>query len=153
MPKKVHREVTTGLIRNQTSLESKPPESLENTPMVIRFKDTIIDSIEDAETRRLKILKISSRAEGVTLTLELPDALCGTLVVGDNIGIVIDSKPIPTGESSKLYVEGSVFKRLDKDGLEVVGSIGGLRLVLTLAKVTPSQSSTFDSEKFYMTIK
>ena len=121
--------------------------------MVIRFKDTTIDSVEDAETRRLKTLKISSRAEGVTLTLELPEALCGSLVVGDNISIVIDSKPIPTGESSKLYVEGNVFKRLNKDGLEVVGSIGGLRLVLVLAKTTPSLSSTFDSEKFYMAIK
>ncbi|PNX52543.1 MAG: hypothetical protein BV458_09030 [Thermoplasmata archaeon M9B2D] len=121
--------------------------------MVIRFKDTIIDSIEDAETRRLKILKISSKAEGITLTLELPEALCGSLTVGDNIGILIDSKPIPAGESSKLYVEGNVFKRVDKEGLEVVGSIGGLRLELTLAKATPSQSSTFDSDKFYMTIK
>ncbi len=121
--------------------------------MVIRFKDTIIDSVEDAETRRLKILKISSKAEGVTLTLELPEALCGSLTVGDNIGITIDSKPIPAGESSKLYVEGNVFKRVDKEGLEVVGSIGGLRLVLTLAKATPSQSSTFDTDKFYMTIK
>jgi hypothetical protein len=121
--------------------------------MVIKFKDTVIDSVEDAETRRLKILKISSKAEGVTLTLELPEALCGSLAIGDNIGIVIDSKPISTGESSKLYVEGNVFKRLNKDGLEIVGSIGGLRLVLFLAKATPSQSSTFDSEKFYMTIK
>jgi len=121
--------------------------------MVIRFKDTVIDSVEDAETRRLKILKISSRVEGVVLTLELPEALCGSLAVGDNIGIIIDSKPIPTGDSSKLYVEGNVFKKMNKDGLEVVGSIGGLRLVLTLAKATPSQSSTFDLEKFYMTIK
>jgi len=134
-------EVTTDLIRHW------------NTLMVIRFKDTIIDSIEDAETRRLKILKISSKAEGITLTLELPEALCGSLTVGDNIGILIDSKPIPAGESSKLYVEGNVFKRVDKEGLEVVGSIGGLRLELTLAKATPSQSSTFDSDKFYMTIK
>lgn len=121
--------------------------------MVIRFKDTIIDSVEDAETRRLKILKISSKAEGLTLTLELPEALCGSLTVGDNISVVIDSKPIPAGETSKLYVEGNVFKRMDKEGLEVVGSIGGLRLVLTLAKATPSQSSTFDLDKFYMTLK
>ncbi|PNX52398.1 MAG: hypothetical protein BV458_09775 [Thermoplasmata archaeon M9B2D] len=121
--------------------------------MVIRFKNTIIDAVEDAETRRLKILKISSKAEGVSLTLELPEALCGSLTVGDNIGIIIDSKPIPAGESSKLYVEGNVFKRTNKEGLEVVGSIGGLRLVVTLAKATPSQSSTFDSDKFYMTIK
>ncbi|MDH4213721.1 MAG: hypothetical protein OEV85_07350 [Candidatus Thorarchaeota archaeon] len=121
--------------------------------MVIRFKDTTIDSIEDTETRRLKILKISSRAEGAALTLELPEALCGSLTAGDNISIIIDSKPIPTGESSKIYVEGNVFKKVIKDNLEVVGSIGGLRLVLTLAKTTPSQSSTFDLDKFYMTIK
>jgi hypothetical protein len=121
--------------------------------MVIRFKDTTIDSVEDAETRRLKVLKISSKTEGVALTLELPEALCGTLSVGNNIGIIIDSKPIATGESSKLYVEGNVFKKTDKEGLEVVGSIGGLRLVLSLAKATPSQISTFDSERFYMTLK
>jgi hypothetical protein len=121
--------------------------------MVIRLKETIIDSIEDTETRRLKTLKISSRAEGVTLTVELPEALCSSLGVGDNVSIVIDSKPIPTGESSKLYVEGNVFKKMDKENLEITGSIGGLRLVFTLAKATPSQSSTFDSEKFYMAIK
>lgn len=121
--------------------------------MVIRFKDTNIDSIEDTETRRLKIIKISSKGEGVTLSLELPEALCGALAVGDTVGITIDSKPIPTGESSKIYVEGNVFKRLEKEGLEVVGSIGGLRLVLNLVKSTPSQNSTFDSEKFYMTLK
>jgi hypothetical protein len=121
--------------------------------MTIRFKDTTIDAVEDAETRRLKILKISSKTEGVTLTLELPEALCGTLSVGNNIGVVIDSKPIASGESSKLYVEGSVFKKLDREGFEVVGSVGGLRLVLSIAKATPSQISTFDSEKFYMTLK
>jgi hypothetical protein len=121
--------------------------------MAIRFKDTTIDAVEDTETRRLKILKISSKTEGVTLTLELPEALCGTLAVGNNIGVVIDSKPIASGELSKLYVEGSVFKKLDKEGFEVVGSVGGLRLVLSIAKATPSQISTFDSEKFYMTLK
>jgi hypothetical protein len=121
--------------------------------MVIKFKDTSIDSIEETETRRLKTLKMSSKTEGVTLTLELPEALFGALAVGDTVGVTIDSKPIPAGESSKLYVEGNVFKKSGKDGLEVVGSIGGLRLVLNLVKSTPSQSSTFDSEKFYMTLK
>ncbi len=121
--------------------------------MVIKFKDTNIDSIEDTETRRLKTLKISSKTEGVTLTLELPEALCGALAVGDKVDVTIDSKPISAGESSKLYVEGNMFKRSGEEKLEVVGSIGGLRLVLNLAKSTPSQSSTFDSEKFYMTLK
>lgn len=121
--------------------------------MVIRFKNTTIDSVEDAETRRLKVLKISSKTEGVSLTLELPEALSGTFSAGSSIAIVIDSKPITGGETSKLYVEGNVFKKLEEEGLEVVGSIGGLRLELTLTKATPSQSSTFDSETFYMTMK
>jgi hypothetical protein len=152
LPKKLHMEITTGLILDWTSFESKP-QNLEISLMVIRFKDTTVDAVEDAETRRLKILKISSKTEGVALTLELPEALCGTLTVGSNIGVVIDSKPIAAGESSKLYIEGNVFKKLDKEGLEVVGSIGGLRLVLSIAKATPSQISTFDSERFYMTLK
>jgi hypothetical protein len=151
-PKKGHMEIATGLILDQTSPESKYPK-MEIPLMVIKLKDMVIDSVEDTETRRLKILKISSKAEGVTLILELPDALCGTLSAGNNVSIIIDSKPVAAGEPLKLYVEGNVFKKTSKEGLEVVGSIGGLRMVLSLLKATPSQISTFDSEKFYLTLK
>ncbi len=120
--------------------------------MVIRLKDAVIDSVEETETRRLKFLKVSSKSDGATLSLELPDALCDTLNTSDSISVVIDSKPIAKGEQAKLYVEGKVFKKMGKDDLEIIGSVGGLRLVLSVSKVTPSQSSTFNSDKFFLAI-
>ncbi|TFG99853.1 hypothetical protein E4H12_01165 [Candidatus Thorarchaeota archaeon] len=121
--------------------------------MVIRLKDTVIESVDDTETRRLKLIKMSSKADGAIITLELPEALSGTLNLGETVDVVIDSKEIVKGEGSKLYVEGSLFKKSDDDGLEIIGSIGGLRLVLTLSKATPVQVKTFDSGQFYMAIK
>ena len=121
--------------------------------MVIRIKDTVIESVEDTETRRLKLIKMSSKTDGATITLELPEALSGTMGLGENVSIVIDSKEIVKGEASKLYVEGTIFKKTEADNLEIIGSIGGLRLVLTLQKATPTQMKTFESEKFYMAIK
>ena len=120
--------------------------------MVIRLKTAVIDSVEETETRRLKLLKVSSKSEGATLSLELPDALCDTLNINDSITVVIDSKPITKGEQAKLYVESSVFKKQEKNGLEIIGSVGGLRLVFTIAKATPSQSNIFNSEKFFLAI-
>ncbi|MHA1951288.1 MAG: hypothetical protein ACXAAO_10590 [Candidatus Thorarchaeota archaeon] len=120
--------------------------------MVIRIKNAVIDSVEETETRRLKLLKVSSKSDGVSLTLELPDALCDALSTNDSISVVIDSKPILKGAQSKLYVEGGVFKKIVTDSLEIIGSIGGLRLVLSVAKPTPNQNSTFSSEKFFLAI-
>lgn len=121
--------------------------------MVIRLKDTVIDAIEDTETRRLKLIRMSSKSEGAIVTLELPEALCESMNQGDSVSIVIDSKEIVKGTDSKLYLEGSVFKKSDKEGLEVTGSIGGLKLIVSLAKATSSQASSFDSDKFYFVIK
>ena len=121
--------------------------------MVIRLKDTVIESVDDTETRRLKLIKMSSKTDGATITLELPEALSGTMGIGESVSVVIDSKEIATGANSKLYVEGTVFKKSDTDDFEIIGSIGGLRLVLTMAKATPTQIKTFDSERFYMAIK
>lgn len=120
--------------------------------MVIRLKTAVIDSVEETETKRLKLLKVSSKGENASLTLELPDVLCDTLSINDSITVVIDSKPIAKGEKAKLYVESSVFKKMDKNGLEVIGSVGGLRLVFNLGKATPSQMNTFNSEKFFLAI-
>jgi hypothetical protein len=120
--------------------------------MVVRFKNTKIDSVEETETRRLKLLKISSKSDGATISVELPDALCASMSTDQTVDVVIDSKPIPKGDSARLYVEGSVFEKAEENGLQVVGSIGGLRLVLNLNKVTAAQSKTFDSDKFYMTL-
>lgn len=121
--------------------------------MVVRLKDTVIESIKDTETRRLKLLSILSKSEGASITLELPDALSSTLGVNESVTVTLDSQPILKGESARLYVEGTVFRKSTDDGLEVIGSIGGLRLVLNLAKATASQVSTFNEEKFYMTLK
>jgi len=121
--------------------------------MVIRLKDIVIESVDDTETRRLKLIKMSSKTDGATITLELPEALSGTMSSGETVSVTIDSKEIATGESSKLYVEGTVFKKSNMDDFEVIGSIGGLRLILTMAKATPTEIKTFDSEKFYMAIK
>jgi hypothetical protein len=120
--------------------------------MVIRLKDTVIESMDDTETRRLKLIKMSSKTDGATITLELPEALSGTLKLGEAVDIVIDSKEITKGEKSKLYVEGTLFKIADSEGLEIIGSIGGLRLVLAMTKATPTQIKTFDSSKFFMAI-
>ncbi|MHA1576356.1 MAG: hypothetical protein ACTSU3_03250 [Candidatus Thorarchaeota archaeon] len=121
--------------------------------MVIRLKDTVIESVDDTETRRLKLIKMTSKTDGAIITLELPEALCGTMSLGETVNVVIDSKEIVKGEDSKLYAEGTIFKKSDDDDLEIIGSIGGLRLVLTLTKATPSQKRTFDSDKFYIVIK
>jgi hypothetical protein len=121
--------------------------------MVIRLKDTVIESVDDTETRRLKLIKMASKTAGATITLELPEALSGTLSLGETVDIVIDSKEITKGEDSKLYVEGNIFKKSDNEGLDIIGSIGGLRLVLSMKKVTPAQTKTFDSDKFYLAIK
>ena len=121
--------------------------------MVVRLKDTVIESVDDTETRRLKLVKMSSKTDGATVTLELPEALSGTITAGETVSVTIDSKEIAAGGSSKLYVEGTIFKKSDSDDFDIIGSIGGLRLVLTLTKATPSQIKTFDSEKFFMAIK
>ena len=120
--------------------------------MVIRLKNAVIDSVEETETRRLKLLKVSLKSESASFTLELPDALCDTLNTNDSINVVIDSKPILNGEEAKLYVEGGVFKKSTKNGLEIIGSVGGLRLILSLGKPTTSQSNTFSSDKFFLAI-
>ena len=96
---------------------------------------------------------MSSKTAGATVTLELPEALSGTIGLGETVNITIDSKEIVKGEASRLYVEGTIFKKTNSDNLEIIGSIGGLRLVLSLAKTTPTQMKTFESEKFYMAIK
>ncbi|TFF86906.1 hypothetical protein EU519_00580 [Candidatus Thorarchaeota archaeon] len=116
------------------------------------MKGTKIDAIEETETRRLKLIKMSSKTGGATLSVELPDVLCATLSEGQSVNLVIDSKPVSKGSSAKLYVEGSVFKKVENDGLQIIGSIGGLRLVLNLNKATSAKSKTFDSDKFYMVV-
>lgn len=120
--------------------------------MPVRIKDAKISSIEDSETKKLKILKMTSKVENATLTVELPDALCDPFSVKDLVAVTIDSEPIASGEKAKLYAEGTVFKIDDSDNLKVVATIGGLRLELDLASPKPTQRKTFDSEKVFFAI-
>jgi hypothetical protein len=119
--------------------------------MVIRLKSASIDSIDDTETRRLKRVKVISKSDGATLELELPEALCSQISKSNTIDVMIDSKPIPKGEESKLYMEGEIFKQKDNDEFQVVGSIGGLRLMLTLTSATPAKKKTFDTAQIFIT--
>ncbi|MHA2378003.1 MAG: hypothetical protein ACXADO_02520 [Candidatus Thorarchaeota archaeon] len=120
--------------------------------MVVRLKNTTIESIEDTETRKLKILNMVCRDEGARVVLELPEVLCDTMKAKDEVNIVIDSKPIARGPNAKLYAEGKLFRIKENAGLEIVGTIGGLKLVLTISKPTASQKNTFDSDKFLLAI-
>jgi hypothetical protein len=78
--------------------------------------------------------------------------LCERLDNGDQVDIVLDEVPIATGEKTRLYAEGSVFKVSDEETYQVVGTIGGLRMVLSLSKPTPSQKKTFLSGHFYLAL-
>jgi len=118
--------------------------------MVIRLKNATIDAIEDTETKRLKLLRIVSKAEGAKLTLELPEALCEKMNVRDDIVVIVDSKPIARGDKSKLYAEGDIFKIEGNGNLEMVGAIGGLKVVLTLANPTPAKKKMFAADRFYL---
>ncbi|RDE16620.1 MAG: hypothetical protein C4K49_04470 [Candidatus Thorarchaeota archaeon] len=120
--------------------------------MGVRFKDAIIESIKETDTKRLKLLKVSSKSDGATLTIELPEALSSRFNAKDHVDVVIDSKAIPKGEQARLYGEGTVFRRTETKGLEILGSLGGLRVVLGIAKPTSSQSKTFSSNTFYIVI-
>ncbi len=121
--------------------------------MVVRLRDAVIESIDDTETKRLRLVQISSKEEGANITLELPEALCDTLNPQDSIVVVIDSKPLARGEKSRLYLESKVFRTSDNGGLNVIGAIGGLRLVVNLTKPTAAQRNTFDSDKVYFMIQ
>ena len=120
--------------------------------MPIKIKGATIDSIEDTETKRLRLIKLSSKADGASITLELPEALCDTMKVKDTVDFVVDDSPILKGETAKLYAEGTIFKSNLEDSLEVIGTIGGLRLTIKIAKPKPTQKKTFETDRFYMTL-
>lgn len=118
--------------------------------LAVRIKGALIVSIDDTETRRLKLLKLTSKTEGAKLSLELPEALCSSFKERDTVDIVIDSKPIAKGPQAKLYMEGNIFRMSETDGIEIIGTIGGLRLVLSLKILTPAKKKTFDTGRFYI---
>ena len=120
--------------------------------MVVRIKDGIIDQIDDTETKRLKLLRVSSQPEKTTLTLELPEALCNVFKSQDTVNIKIDSKPILKGEKSKLYLEGAVFRIIDNDAMEIIGTLGGLRLTISIGNPSPAKRKTFESDRLFLMI-
>ncbi|MDF1537369.1 MAG: hypothetical protein P1Q69_00480 [Candidatus Thorarchaeota archaeon] len=120
--------------------------------MSVRIKDATIISIEDAETKKLKMLKITSKLENATLTLEIPDALCDPFNVKDLVAVTISSEPIPRGEKAKLYAEGTVFKVNEAENFEVVVTIGGLRMEFEMPSPKPTQRKAFDSEKIFLAL-
>lgn len=120
--------------------------------MVVRLKNTIITSIEDTETKKLKLIKMVDKEDGASIELELPKALSDIFELKETVSIQIDSEPISKGEDARLYAEGTVFKTKHEDDMEVVGTLGGLRLVLVLDDPKPSQIKTFESQKIYISI-
>lgn len=120
--------------------------------MVVRLKNGTIDAIEETENKRLRIVKISSKDKGIKLTLEIPDALCETLDKRKSIDVILDSKKIVRSKLATLYLDGTIFNIAKNDGIEVVGTIGGLRLEVSIPKPTPAQNKTFGSGKLYLMI-
>ena len=120
--------------------------------MVVRLKGALIESIEETETKRLKIVKLVSKADGAQVTMELPEVLCDAMNPRDEVTVIVDSKPIPRGDTARLYAEGKVFRIKDEDGVEVTGTVGGLRMTISLNKPTAAQRKTFDSDKFLIAV-
>lgn len=120
--------------------------------MVVRIKGGIINQIEDTETKRLKLIKISSQTEKAALTLELPEALCSAFEPQQIIDVKIDSKPILTGEKAKLYVEGTVFHIEENGEMVVTGTLRGLRLTISIGNPTPAKRKTFESDRLFLTL-
>ncbi|NHI83232.1 MAG: hypothetical protein EAX81_02865 [Candidatus Thorarchaeota archaeon] len=121
--------------------------------MVVRLKNTVIESIEDADTKRLKLIHIVSKDEGAAITLELPEALCETLNTNDSVTVTLDSKALTKGENSRLYMEARVFRTDGEDELNVIAAAGGLRLTLLMNKPTTVQKATFDADKLFFVIQ
>ena len=120
--------------------------------MVIRIKDAKISSIDESETKRLRVVKLESKADGVSLTLEVPEALSTKIEESNTLDVVIDSKPITRGPKALLYLEGKVFRQHDNKEFEAVATMGGLRLVVKMIKATPAKKKTFDSETVYLSL-
>ncbi len=120
--------------------------------MPLRVKDAMITDIENTETKKLRVLRMTSKEEGIALSIELPEALCGPFHVKDMVSVIIDSEELTKGEGAKLYAEGTVFKIDDSSGLSVTITFGGLRLMLTLPSPKPSHRKIFDSKNIFLAI-
>jgi hypothetical protein len=151
MPKKGHSRCNDRF--NSKHISPSQTSLLGVLNMVVRIKEAVIETIEDTDTRRLKLLRIVSKATGEILVIELPEALCSDFSVRGTVNIVFDSKPIATGAKSKLYAEGIVYKIIDDKDFEVIGTIGGLRFVLTMPKTTPAKKKTFETGDVFLALQ
>ena len=120
--------------------------------MVIRIKDAKVKSMVDTETKKLRVVQLDSKEEGVSLTLEVPEALSNKIEESGTLDVVIDSKPITRGSKALLYLEGKVFRQHDDKEFEAVATMGGLRLVVKMKKATPTKKKTFDSETVFLSL-
>ncbi len=121
--------------------------------LVVRIRNATIEQIRGLETRRVKELTMVSGGQGVSLALELPDALCEGFKQKETTTVLVDAEPISKGDDARFYAEASVFKiTTDAGQLHVVSTIGGLRVAITFVKPTPSQKRVFSSGKFYIAI-
>ncbi|MEM4734209.1 MAG: hypothetical protein QXS20_00650 [Candidatus Thorarchaeota archaeon] len=122
--------------------------------MTIRVKEAFVESMNEAEIRGVRVLKASMKEPNGTLMLELPEVLCGSLSTGDQVGIVIDDKPLKIDESVKLCAEGTVFEEVEMGGgYRVTATIGGLRMVLESADLSAAQRDTFSSGRFFVVLR
>ncbi|TFF87040.1 hypothetical protein EU519_00325 [Candidatus Thorarchaeota archaeon] len=120
--------------------------------MAIRIKESKLDAIEETETKGLMMLTITEKSEGLKLALELPEALATQFSAKEKIDVVIDDSPISNGDEARFYAEGNVFKaRLDEE-VDVVGTLGGLRLVVEMDKVTAAKERIFTADRIYLAL-
>ncbi|NWF94699.1 MAG: hypothetical protein HXY34_01000 [Candidatus Thorarchaeota archaeon] len=117
--------------------------------MVVRLKDALIESIDETETKKLRILTATSKEGGAVFSIELPDVLSSRLSARETVDVILDEEPIADGDKARVYGEGVAYKVTEEGTYELVGTVGGLRIHLSLVKATPSQKKTFSQGKFY----
>ncbi len=120
--------------------------------MVVILKDVTVESINETEVKKLKIIRGVSNSVGVRFSLELPEVFSSRLRVGENIEIHIDKAPIPAGDRAKIHGEGTVFRIKGENPFELIATVGGLRLILTAPQFTESERSTFEGGRFYFAL-
>ncbi len=120
-------------------------------PMGLKVR-AVVESIDETETRRLKRIKIVSRDGGMTVLMELPEALCESIGENQEIEVTIETDGSADAEGTRLYVRGTVFRRKGTHTNEIVGSVGGLRVILIFAEPIPFMTEILEKGVFYLAI-
>ncbi|MFO7837176.1 MAG: hypothetical protein R6V83_11005 [Candidatus Thorarchaeota archaeon] len=120
--------------------------------MVVKLENAVIESMEETETKNLRLLEITSEGGNARLSLELPEVLCETLDQEKPIDVHISPRETKKGSRSNIYAKGTIFKLEDEEELRVVGSIGGLRLVVSIEDASSTEKRSFESGEFYIAI-